>query len=263
VFSVGLSLVLYLAATVLYQGHLFLRRREWGEWGRKMLLAGACVHTFTLGIHFIVSKSPYFSNSLFVVSLFVVTFLFAGLWLEHALQIRKVGAILAPLAFLAVLSAALRPASLEGAGAGLLKDGWLVVHIALSLLGDVGFALAFGMAAIYLLQEHWLKSRRLNRVLPPLDVADNAGYLLIAVSFSLFSLGLAMGLIAQWVGSSVSLGRVDLKVLASIPCWGLYALYLYLRAGAGWRGHRLNWLSIVGFALVLFNLLVLRHEIIE
>jgi ABC-type transport system involved in cytochrome c biogenesis permease subunit len=34
----------------------------------------------------------------------------------------------------------------------------------------------------------------------------------------------------------------------------IYASYLHARSTAGWRGRRAAWISVVGFATILFNL---------
>ena len=37
--------------------------------------------------------------------------------------------------------------------------------------------------------------------------------------------------------------------------WVVYAGYLHARTTAGWRGRPAAWVNVIGFVLVLFNLL--------
>ncbi|MDF2491718.1 MAG: ccsA [Microbacterium sp.] len=40
--------------------------------------------------------------------------------------------------------------------------------------------------------------------------------------------------------------------------WVLYAGYIHARATRGWRGTRSAWLSIIGFAAVMFNFTIVN-----
>ena len=40
--------------------------------------------------------------------------------------------------------------------------------------------------------------------------------------------------------------------------WVLYACYLHARATAGWRGRRANYIQLLGFASLTFNMLVVQ-----
>ena len=61
----------------------------------------------------------------------------------------------------------LMPVELANSEHVLVQYPWLGVHVVLSLLGYVGFALAFCTATAYLLQQSALKRGRLNHYLAP------------------------------------------------------------------------------------------------
>jgi len=46
----------------------------------------------------------------------------------------------------------------------------------------------------------------------------------------------------------------DPKETVAFVTWMCYAAYLHARATAGWRGVRAAWISVVGFATIVFNL---------
>ena len=60
---------------------------------------------------------------------------------------------------------------------------------------------------------------------------------------------------AMW--AEVAWGRYwgwDPKETCAFITWVIYAAYLHARSTAGWRGRRAAWISVVGFASILFNL---------
>lgn len=256
----ALSLLLYLAATLLFSGHLLLSRTGWQRWGHRALVLGVAINAMGMFFHFLFAHQGPFASMLPVISLMVIATLVAGMLAERYLRVRHLGLFLAPLAFLALLYPVLMPLQVEEAGSVLVRYPWLGVHVALSLLGHVGFAVAFCSAVIYLLQSRQLKRGRLNRFLPALDSAANLTYVAVAAGFTAFTLGLLMGIIWLFGAPGELLGRGDPKILMATPTWIAYGFYLYLRGVRGRHGIRLKWLVIAGFVLGVANLLGVRHD---
>ena len=60
-----LPLMLYLAASLFFQGHFLLGKNGWNFWGRKTLQLGMGIHVLALLLHFLVSSSsPFFKYAL-------------------------------------------------------------------------------------------------------------------------------------------------------------------------------------------------------
>ncbi|MBI2504771.1 MAG: cytochrome c biogenesis protein CcsA [Candidatus Latescibacteria bacterium] len=259
----GISLLLYLAGALLYLSHFLRRQGTWEEWGRRALQWGVGIHSVGIFLHFIFSGLSPFSNLLPVISLLIIAGLLVGLLLERYTRIRRLNLLLAPLAFFGLLYLLLMPVRLEGASSVLLHYPWLGVHVAATLLGNVGFALAFAAATIYLAQGRLLKQGRLNSLLPALDTAASATYRFAAVGFAFFSLGLGMGILWLFGAPGEYLARGDIKIWMAIPSWVLFATYLYLRGLRGSHGSRLKWLILAGFLTAAANLLVVRHHFVD
>jgi len=255
----GLSLVGYLAASVLYQGHLLVGKRTWGNWGRQVLLAAAGLHMLGLIGHRLFAHTGLLANRLLVVSLFALFALAVGLGVEWRFRIPLLNAFLAPVVFLAVLYALIMPLEFPVEPL-LLHYPWLGVHVVISLLGFAGFALAFCMALLYLWQDHQLRARRFRQLLPSLDLADRGVYYLVGLGFPLLTLEIAMGFLWMVRGSGQDLRLTDPKILATSVTWIVYAIYLYLYRVVGWRGRKPHFLIILGFALVLLTFLATRHQ---
>ena len=128
-----------------------------------------------------------------------------------------------------------------------LKSNWLLVHVVTAFLGYAAFALAFGGAILYLLQD-----RHPRASLPPLPVLDRLIYRTTVLGFLLLTLGIFTG--AIW--AETAWGRYwswDPKETASLVTWLIYGAYLHARVVRGWRGQRAAYLLILGFAATLFT----------
>ena len=261
--TLGIALALYLAAALLFQGHFLLRKNNWDVFGRKSLALGLAVHLCGMLLHFALSGQSPFTNMLVVISWLVIVLIVAGLLGERYARVRHLGLLSAPLAFLGLLYPLLMPVRFEEAESILVQYPFLGVHVVLTSLGHIGFALSFCAAIAYLIQHQALKKGQLNRYLPPLDTAAEATFRFAGGGFSLFTLGLAMGIIWLFGAPGEHLAGEDTKIWLALPTWLVFAAYLYLRGIGGRHGRRLKWLVIAGFLLGLVNLIGVRHDFDE
>ena len=258
----SISLVCYLIAALLFQGHFFLRKPGWHSPGVGLLLVGMAVHGLGLLLHFAITGQSPFSSMLVIVSLLVLATLTTVLLIERFFRLH-IAVLITPLAFLGLLYPTLMPLRFEAAESILLQYPWLGIHVVLSMLGLVGFALAACTASAYLVQARMLRRGRLNSFLPALDAASNATYHFAVVGFSIFSFGLGMGIIWLFGAPGEHLAPRDTKIWLALPTWLLFAGYLYLRGVAGRHESRLKWLVIVGFLFAAANMIGVRHDFTE
>ena len=258
------SLLLYLSATLLFLVQ-FLLYNQTGlhRWGRRALVGGAAVNGLGLGLHFLFSRLSPLANMLPLISLLVALFVGIGLVAERWRRVPHVGLAVAPIAFLSLLYPLLMPVRFEDAQSVLVQYPWLGVHVLFTLMGYVGFALAFCAALVYLVQMRMLKRGQLNRYLPALDTAVSATFYTAGVGFVFFTIGLVMG--AIWLSDTPGefLGRRDPKIWMALPTWLIFAMYLYWRGIRRQHGSRLKWLVVAGFLSAAANLLGVRHQFID
>ncbi len=136
-----------------------------------------------------------------------------------------------------------------------LQSSWLTYHVVTIMLSYSAFALSCFLGVTYLGKaalggdgSQFLLARRL----PGLATLDLLNYKVIAVGFPLLTIGIITG--AVW--AATAWGRpwgFDPKETWSAITWLVYAIYLHVRYLGGWRGRRAAWLSLVGFAAVLFT----------
>ena len=255
----SISLLCYLAASLLVHGSFLLARPTWERPGGLLLRFGMGIHAIGLALHFLMSGQSPFSSMLVVISLLIIAMLGTGMLIERYSPIRHATLFAAPLAFLGLLYPMLMPVRFDAAQSILLRYPWLGVHVAISMLGLVGFALAFCTAVSYLLQARLLNRGRLNRFLPALDSAASATFQFAAAGFIVFTLGLGMGVIWLFGAPGEYLGLQDAKIWMALPTWLLFATYLYRRGVRGIHSSRLKWLVIFGFILAVANLVAVRH----
>ncbi|OCG74587.1 c-type cytochrome biogenesis protein CcsB [Microbacterium sediminis] len=148
-----------------------------------------------------------------------------------------------------------------------LKSIWLVIHVFVASLGTAFLALAFALSVLQLMQarrerkaidsaEHATK-RSMLRTLPSSEALEGLAYRFAIIGFIFWTFTLIAG--AIWAQDAW--GRYwgfDVKEVWTFIIWVLYAGYIHARATRGWRGTRSAWLSIVGFAAVLFNFTIVN-----
>jgi cytochrome c-type biogenesis protein CcsB len=99
---------------------------------------------------------------------------------------------------------------------------------------------------------------------PALPADAAAGDVLEALAYRFTIIGFifwTFTLIAGSIWANDAWGRYwgfDTKEVWTFVIWVLYAGYIHARATRGWRGTRSAWLSIVGFAAVMFNFTIVN-----
>ncbi|WCN39744.1 c-type cytochrome biogenesis protein CcsB [Aneurinibacillus uraniidurans] len=87
------------------------------------------------------------------------------------------------------------------------------------------------------------------------DLVDEISYRAIAIGFPIFTLG---ALIFAMIWAQDAWGRFwgwDPKEVWALITWLFYSAYLHLRLSRGWQGERSAWMAVLGFIVVMFNLI--------
>lgn len=116
---------------------------------------------------------------------------------------------------------------------------------------------------IYLITRLILR-KRVGATIQPLlknmkaDLLDEIEYRSVAIGFPVFTLG---GLIFASIWAEIAWGRFwgwDPKEVWALVTWLFFAAYLHLRLSRGWHGKKSAWLALVGFGIIMFNLIVVN-----
>ncbi|MCB9669956.1 MAG: cytochrome c biogenesis protein CcsA [Alphaproteobacteria bacterium] len=249
-------LLAYVAVTV---GHLvpWIVPAAVRERLRALGAAGVALHVVALGADVAVGVlRPGLPEAVSSVSLGVMV-MYATLATGRQ---KALGLLLAPLG-LVLLGLGLVVPHEEVAGLQQVQgvNAWLPIHLTLLFLGVAGFALSGAVGALYLYVHKALKAKRFDVIarLPSLDWLDQTQFRAMLFGFLALTLGIAAGG-ALAVASFQQSWVMDPKVVYTGVVWLIYAAALQSRLIWGRRGRFTAWVSISGFALMVFSLLGLN-----
>ncbi len=137
---------------------------------------------------------------------------------------------------------------------------WLLLHIPLLVLSYLLLLAAAAAGILFIIQEHRIKHHQAEAVtshMPSLESTESFIYRMILIAFPLLTLGILLG--GHW--AYLTRGRYwggDPTETFSFVTWVIYAIYLTLRWGRGWRGRRSTYLALTGFGIVVVTLVALR-----
>jgi cytochrome c-type biogenesis protein CcsB len=146
-----------------------------------------------------------------------------------------------------------------------LQSPWIVIHVSIAVLASALFTLTFAMSVLQLVQ-HRREARiraggsakpAFMQLVPSALSLENWSYRINAVGFVMWTFTLIAG--AIW--AEQAWGRYwgwDTKEVWTFVIWVIYAGYLHARATRGWTGERAAWLSIIGFAALVFNFTIVN-----
>ncbi len=247
-----LALTCYFAATIVSITELFKESKITARISTALAGLGFALHTLTIIYRYGIAGhipiiNPHEATSFFA---WCVVFIFFLLQLRY--KVNLLSSFVMPMVFLLMLASSMLPREITPLSP-VLQSHWLEIHIVLAFLGNAAFALAFGIGVMYLVQEHYVKSKNLGGLfgrLPSLQTLDEINYKLITIGFPLFTLAIITGVF--WAESAWgSYWNWDPRQVWSLITWFIYAIIIHARLVAGWRGRRAAFLSIAGFLTIL------------
>lgn len=260
----ALPLLLYAAAAVAYLAHFARRDATLGRAATTLLLVGALVHTFVIGMETMEVRHVPFANTSRAISTFVWLLALSYLYLELATDERAMGVFILPIAVALQIIPTVSP-GVETRDP-VLDSPWFWVHVSSLLFAYASFALAGVLGLTYMLQFKEIKKKHLGYLyarLPSLQILDAMNSRAVAVGWIFLTIGVVVGIVwaaeARAVAPDHSNLRAmapnDPKILIALLTWGVYSFAVFARQTLGWTGRRAAWLSALGFVIVLLNFL--------
>ena len=90
------------------------------------------------------------------------------------------------------------------------------------------------------------------------QLMDEIGYRAVLIGFPVFTLG---ALIFAMIWAHEAWSRFwgwDPKEVWALITWLFYAAFLHLRLSRGWDGRKSAWLAVIGFIIIMFNLIAVN-----
>lgn len=246
------TMVLYLAGTGFSLAYLLRRSEALSKVSLGVAGLGFLSHTIALITRMMAAGHIPLTSFHEAMSFFSWALVLVFLLVELRHRIHVLGSFILPLALLSLLSAAALPKEAP-ALVPVLRTVW--VHVTLSMLGTVGFAVAFVAGLMYVIQERLLKSKRFNVLyakLPPLDFLDDLNQRSIVLGFPLLTLGIITGAISAEFARGSYLNWNPEQTWALVT-WVFYFVVLMGRITVGWRAKRAAYLTIIGFVGVVLT----------
>jgi cytochrome c-type biogenesis protein CcsB len=147
-----------------------------------------------------------------------------------------------------------------------LQSYWLDIHVTAMTLATGIFFVAAVIGVIYLAVDRYNRRVAAGRAapgngivhrLPSIEQLDRLTYRTVVFGFPVWTFGVIAG--AIWADQAWGRywGWDPVETWAFIT-WVLYAAFLHARATAGWRGRRAHYIQLLGFASLMFNILVVQ-----
>lgn len=254
-YFLGATVVMYLLATAVVAADLVVPRPVLKAAETRLLWIGAVAHLGALVARTIQAGYPPITNSSESLSLLGLVTVGGFLMLQLRYPVSTLSVVVSPLAFALTFVAYAFYRGVSGLPPN-LRTVLLPVHVGLAILGMALFSLAFTVSLAYLIQERRLKSKRVSRQLrlPPLEMLDRLNHRFLTWGLSLFTLGIASGVIWAHLAWDNFSSR-EPRLLWAICTWVVYALVFQGRVTAGLRGRRAAVLTILGFATLAFSVI--------
>jgi cytochrome c-type biogenesis protein CcsB len=260
---------IYLAAFVFYFIRSIRDESLWGLLATITMFIGLTAHTVALILRWVESYKMGIGHaplSNFYESLIFFSWTIVLLYLifEWRIKNKSLGTFVVPVAFIAMAFASLSP-NINNRIQPLipaLQSNWLTSHVMTCFMGYAPFAIAFALGCVYLAKGldrgNGNPSGSFLRFLPEKDTLDELIYQSVALGFVFLSLGIITGSVwAHYAWGSY--WSWDPKETWSLITWLVYAALLHARLVRGWRGRRIAFMSIIGFACVLFTYLGVNY----
>jgi cytochrome c-type biogenesis protein CcsB len=231
-------------------------RERFGRMAVSLTILGALLHVASVALRGLAAHRWPWGNMYEFISaacLMGVLSWLVVLWRSPgAARLRPIGAfVLLPvevLLFLAGTSLYVKAAPVMPA----LQSYWLIIHVTAISIAS-GLFMVSGVASVLFLVRRYRRPTGWLAMLPTADALDRAAYRITVFAFPLYTFAVMCG--AIW--AEAAWGRYwgwDPKETVAFVVWVVYACYLHARSTAGWRSGMAAWVSVLGFAAVLFNL---------
>jgi cytochrome c-type biogenesis protein CcsB len=243
----NLAFAIYLLALVTAAVALFAWRKPLSWVSLGALALGAVVQTVYIGMRWVQAGRAPFSNMFESLVLFAWAVAVVYLVVRARINIPALGTascllVLLVLAYASAFESDIKPLMPA------LQSNWLSVHVFTCFLGYSGFAISFLSAIGYLIVAR-ANSKTSNETKESLDVVTAKT---ISFGFLFLTVGIITG--AVWANSAWgTYWSWDPKETWSLITWFIYAIYLHCRYMRGWSGKKAAWISVIGFASVIFT----------
>ena len=245
------AMVLYFVSMLLFFVFFAMKKEKAGKIAGIILTVGFAAHTAALvtrgiGAGRLPLTNQYEFATSFAWGVALVSLIFIWKYKFMALAVFST-----PVIFLIIGYAAMQSREVKELMPA-LRSNWLGFHVSTAIIAYGAFGVSFAVSMIYLLREKMKDNVFWNRHMPEREKLDMISYR--AVSLGLLFLTFVIVTGAIWAERAWgSYWSWDPKETWSLVTWIIYALYLHLRIGRGWKGKSAAIFATIGFVCVIFT----------
>jgi len=214
------------------------------------LIPGLLLHLVSIVVGSVETHTCPVASVQFAVSLTGIVTVGMFLLLAARFRIEPIGAMVAPLGLVALVSAQFLH---SGSVTSQSPKIWLAIHITSNIVGVGLFTLSAGVAAAYIVQSSRLKAKRAeagDRHMPGLLQLERLMRRLLVIGFVPLSLGVTTG---AMFAHRLRFGGLDaMRIGLSYGVWLIAGIMIIGGPLAGWRGRKIAWGNIAGALVSLF-----------
>lgn len=246
-------LAAYVGALVIYGFSFWSRNQKMRGLATRIVYVGLALNTLCLVIRTALIGGLPLNNGFEFGLSFVFAVVVAYVIVERRFRLSAVGIFIMPVVvvisvWLVSVDLTIQPVMPA------LRSYWLAVHVSAAVIAYGSFALSFAVSVAYLLKDKKEVDfqSRFSQELPALKVLDEISYKLIFIGLPFLTIMLVTG--AVWAEYAWgAFWSWDPKETWALITWLVYAAYLHTRFLKGFKGRRAAWLSVLGFAAVIFT----------
>jgi cytochrome c-type biogenesis protein CcsB len=268
VLLVKAALAFYTASTILAFTYLFSKDEKWSLWMLRLLGVGLLCHLGSFGFRqYVFWQIPenrwYLSINSFFGALSYLSLAVAATFfvVERQHRLGILGAFVLPWATIGTGAAVIFADPAVKGLSPALQSYWINIHPMVLMTAYAMFGNAFGVGVALLIQEAQIKSRKPSELcyrLPSIEELDNLNYRLIVAAFPVLTVGIIMGGIWAY-GAWGRFWGWDAKETWALITALIYAGYLHMRFVKGLRGRKAVYVSMLGFASVIFTFIGVNY----
>jgi cytochrome c-type biogenesis protein CcsB len=212
--------------------------------------AGFLPHTVSIAVRWASGATPFITIAESLsLGVWVTVLLYVALQLANR-NVRPLGVLVMPVAFVLIGWAATLRAAPAAEIVPALQSPWLWVHIVGASVGFSSVLIAAGLGFLYLLKQ--ARQGGLYDRLPSPQAIDDLGYRFVVAGFTMYGVMIVSG--AFWANTvKGTFWNWDPVEVWSLVSWLIYGIYLHLRITFGWRGRRLAVYSLAAVAVMIVS----------
>ncbi len=244
-------MLLYFASMILYFLFIAFKKDTLSRIAFCLQAAGFLLHTAALICRGIGAGRLPLTNQYEFATSFAWGLCLVSLIFVIRFKFPVLGAFASPVIFLIIGYAAMQSKEVRELMPA-LRSNWLGFHVSTAIIAYGSFGVSFVLGLIFLLRDKMKEHGFLDQHIPQKEKLDIIGYRSVSLGLLFLTFTIVTG--AIWAERAWgSYWSWDPKETWSLITWIIYAIYLHLRIGRGWKGRSAAVFAVIGFVCVLFT----------